>query len=73
MKTLGQKFSSDPVFIRAFHKWATIIWFVLAFPICIFLSQSIPFIVFISVYAVVVSHWAAYQASSAEIEANDDL
>lgn len=73
MKKLGRKFGGDPEFTRAFHKWATIIWFILAFPICIFLANSVPFIVFISVYAVVVSHWAAYQASQAEIEANDDF
>lgn len=51
-----------------FHKWATVFWFLAAFPICIFLSSSIPFLVFISVYAIVTGHWASYEAACAEVE-----
>lgn len=68
MKTLGEKFS-DPEFAIKFHKWAAIVWFIAAFPICIFLSTSIPLIVFVSVYAIVVGHWGSYQAAAADIEA----
>lgn len=71
MKSVVQKFS-DPDFAKTFHKWSTIVWFVLAFPICIFLANSLPFVVFISVYAVVVAHWSSYQAACAEKEAQDD-
>lgn len=63
---------SDPDFMRKANGWLTIFWFVLAFPICIFLSGSLPFIVFISVYAVVTGHWAAWQSARAEVEAADD-
>lgn len=59
---------SSPEFQVKFHKWATIVWFIIAFPTCIFLANSIPFLVFISVYAVVASHWAAWQATKTEIE-----
>lgn len=70
-KSLERKFT-DAEFAKAFHKWATILWFIAAFPICIFLSSSLPFIVFVSVYAVVVAHWSAFQAAVAEDAANDD-
>lgn len=50
-------FSTSMQFNKKLHGWLTIIWFVAAFPISIFLSTSVPFLVFISVYAVVVSHW----------------
>jgi hypothetical protein len=56
----------DPKFLTKFHGWSTIAWFLLAFPICIWLSESIPLLVFISVYALVTSHWSAWQASRVE-------
>lgn len=70
-KTLEDKFI-DAEFAKAFHKWATIIWFIAAFPICIFLSNSLPFIVFVSVYAVVVAHWGAFQAAVADSDTQQD-
>lgn len=57
---------ADPDFQMKFHDWATTIWFILAFPICIFLSTSIPLLVFISVYAIVTGHWASWQAARTE-------
>lgn len=50
-------FSTSMQFNKKLHGWLTIIWFAAAFPISIYLSTSVPFLVFISVYAVVVSHW----------------
>lgn len=61
----------DPQFLRKFHGWATIIWFMLAFPICIFLSESIAVVVFISVYANVVGHWSSWQASRVEVKEDE--
>ena len=71
LKGWGKAFA-DPFFAIKFHKWAAIVWFILAFPICIFLSNSIPLIVFVSVYAIVVGHWGSYQAAAADIQAMDD-
>jgi hypothetical protein len=56
----------DPSKFKTVNGWLTVIWFVLAFPICIFLSQSVPFLVFISVYAVVTGHLATWQAARVE-------
>lgn len=64
--------NGEPEAMQAFHKWATITWFVLALPICLFLASSIPFLVFISVYAVVTGHWSSWQASRVEVKQKQD-
>lgn len=67
VKSLWASIQGDPVFMRKFNGWATLIWFVAAIPICIFLSSSVPFLVFISVYAVVTGHLSAWQAARVEV------
>ena len=62
----------EPEAMQAFHKWATITWFLMALPICWFLASSIPFLVFISVYAVVTGHWSSWQASRVEVKQKQD-
>lgn len=57
----------DPVFMRRVNGWLAILWLLAAVPICIWLASSVPFLVFISVYAVVTSHWAAWQAARVEV------
>ena len=52
--------------MRQLHGWLTVIWFVAAIPICIYLNDSVPFLVFISVYAVVTGHWSSWQAARVE-------
>lgn len=56
----------EPAFLTKFHGWAAIVWFIAAFPIMIWWSESVQFIVFISVYAVVGAHWSSWQASRVE-------
>lgn len=72
LKNFWDKFQNDPVFMRKLNGWLAIIWFVAAFPICIFLSTSVPFLVFISVYAVVTGHWSTWQASRVEVRQEDE-
>lgn len=64
--------AGEPEAMEDFHKWATIVWFVAAIPICLLLSSSIPFLVFISVYAVVTGHWSSWQASRVEVKQKHD-
>jgi hypothetical protein len=52
--------------MKKLNGWLAVIWFVAAFPICIWLSESVPFLVFISVYAVVTGHWSTWQAARVE-------
>ena len=55
------------------HKWATIAWAVLALPTVLWWRDSIFWVAFMSLYANVASHWAAYQAARLEngINGND--
>lgn len=52
--------------MRQLHGWLTVVWFIAAVPICIYLNDSVPFLVFISVYAVVTGHWSSWQAARVE-------
>lgn len=61
-----------PTFLRAFHKWATVIWFVASFPLAYFYGSAVIFVTFLSLYAIVVGHWSSFQASSVEV-AQEDL
>jgi hypothetical protein len=53
--------------MRKVNGWLAIIWFIAAFPICIYLANSVPFLVFVSVYAVVTGHWSTWQAARTEV------
>lgn len=68
VKSLWASVQNNPVVFRKINGWLTVIWFVLAFPICIFLSKSVPFLVFISVYAVVTGHLSTWQAARVEVQ-----
>lgn len=67
-KGLWAAVQGDPKMMVRIHLWLTVFWFVAAFPICIFLSKSIEFLVFVSVYAVVTGHWASWQAARVEVK-----
>lgn len=67
VKSLWASVQDDPIFMRKLNGWATVIWFIAALPICIFLASSVPFLVFISVYAVVTGHLSSWQASRVEV------
>lgn len=57
----------NPIAMRRINGWLAVAWFIAAIPICIWLSTSVPFLVFISVYAVVTGHWATWQAAKTEV------
>jgi hypothetical protein len=57
--------------MRRFHFVATLVWALLAIPTLIWWRDSVPWIALMSVYAVVVSHWSAWQAAKAEQAAGD--
>lgn len=65
------KLLSSATFLRRLHGWSAVGWFVAAFPVMFWLSQSVGFLVFISVYAIVVGHWEAWQASRIEEKQGD--
>jgi hypothetical protein len=58
----------DAELMRKANGWLAVVWLLAAIPICLWLSSSVPFLVFISVYAVVTGHWAAWQAARVEVK-----
>ena len=63
---------NSPQKLQAINGWLTVLWFIAAIPICIWLSESIKFLVFISVYAVVTGHLSSWSAARVEVnQAND--
>lgn len=47
-------------------KW---LWIMPGIPVAFLLRQSLPFVVFMSVYAIIVGHWSAEEAAKAEEKA----
>lgn len=72
IRSLWASVQNDPRFMRKVNGWLTILWFVAAIPICIWLSESVPFLVFISVYAVVTGHLSTWQASRVEVRQEEE-
>jgi len=56
-------------FAHRFHATATVAWMALAVPSVLLWQHSIPWVVFMSVWANVVGHWSSYQATSSQLEA----
>lgn len=48
------------------HLGLTCVWFALLVPSLIWWRESVPWLVFMSVWANVAGHWSAYQGSRAE-------
>jgi hypothetical protein len=53
-------------FWKWFHLVATILWIVLTYPSVFVWGKMLEYITFLSVYAIVISHAACYQAARAE-------
>jgi len=68
LKSLWAAVEGDPKAMQHLHGWLTLIWFLAAFPIMVFWSENIKFLVFVSVYAVVTGHWASWQAARVEVK-----
>jgi hypothetical protein len=50
----------------------TLIWALLFVPALLWWKESVPFLVFVSVYANFVGHWAAWEAAKAKEEAETE-
>jgi len=48
------------------HGTLALVWFVIAVPAVLLWRHSVPFLVYVSVYANFVGHWSSYQAAKAE-------
>lgn len=56
----------SPAQMRKLHAALTITWLALAIPTLIWWRASIAWVAWMSLYANVASHWAAYQGARAE-------
>lgn len=52
--------------LRHVHAALTAAWLVIAVPAVVWWRDSVPFLVFVSVYANFVGHWSSWQAARAE-------
>jgi hypothetical protein len=50
----------------------TIFWVVMAIPTVLWWHDSILYVALISVYALIIGHWSAWQASRAETNGQSD-
>ena len=46
------------------HRWIKWLWIFPGIPISFLLRQSVPYVVFLSVYAIIVGHWSAEEAAT---------
>src|SRR2546428_406086 len=51
---------------RKVHGTLAYVWFLIAIPAVLLWRHSVPFLVYVSVYANFVGHWSSYQAAKAE-------
>jgi len=56
----------DAAFLRHFHGWATLVWATVGLAITLRFPDSVLWVGLMSVWANVVGHWGAWQASRVE-------
>ena len=68
VKTLWASVQSDPVFMRRVNGWMTIFWAVMIAPSFMFgWVNSVMYVSFLSLWALVSGHWATWQAARTEV------
>lgn len=58
---------TSPKAIRTLNGWLTFVWVLLIPPSIMWWSQSVPYLVMVSVYANVAGHFAAWVAGRTEV------
>lgn len=56
----------ETTFLKKFHGWATIVWFLISWPLALWLGDSVVFVTFLSLYAIVTGHWSSWQSTRVE-------
>ena len=65
------KLFQDPKFLRKFHGIMTVVWIFLLIPSLLFWSQSVLWVVLMSVWANIAGHWSAWQAARGEVKTDE--
>lgn len=63
---------TDVNFILKFHASAVVFFMFLTIPAVLFWAESVPFLVYISMWALIAAHWAAFQGAHSEKEQKED-
>lgn len=63
----------EPRFMKTFHAYASVAWFVASFPLAWYLGSSVVFVTFLSLYAIVTGHWSAWQSTRVEVKQEQQL
>lgn len=72
MKSLWASVQGDPVFMRKVNGWLALCWFLAAFPSMLTgIKNSVAYLVFLSIYAIVTGHWASWQAARVEVKQDE--
>ena len=58
----------DATRLKRFHGGMTWAWLMISIPAVLLWKQSVPFLVFVSVYANVVGHFSSWQAARVEVK-----
>ena len=67
-RALWAAVEGDPRAMQRIHGWLTVLWLLSAVPVLLTdLKNSVPLLVFISIYANVAGHWSSWQASRVEV------
>jgi hypothetical protein len=61
----------SPIFWKRLHLTMFVIWVALLPPTLLWWSNSLPYVVYMSWYAIAIGHVSSWQASRAEQEAED--
>lgn len=76
MKERLRAWMDNPVALGRFSGWECLFWSVASFPIVIWFQNSIPLLVFISVYAIIrtsFSDWQGYKAEQRALQHEPEL
>jgi len=63
---------NSPAFIAKIHLVLTALWILLIIPSVLFWKDSVPYLVSISVYAVIMGHVSSWQAARVEQRQDED-
>lgn len=64
---------TEPENSTRLHLWSAVAWFVIGTPVTlIWLANSVAFVAWMSLYAIVLAHVSGYQGAHAELRVKED-
>ena len=66
-----RKIGGSPKFIRTINGWFVILWLILAVPTFVWWNKSILWVLVLSLWANIISHYTAWIAARTEVRAED--